>query len=452
MARLPLDLVDLPAERGARLVARELLRRARSLSKRLGNGDDPDALHDFRVALRRVRSWMRAYRPYLGKSVPKRARKALRELADATNAGRDAEVHLVWIQQASAGLSPEQLRGAAWLTGRLEERRDQAYRGTIRRTGALLDRVEPALRSKLRRPVSPEVDRFGAVTATLLQAHAHGLEQRLGQILGSKDESAIHAARIRAKRLRYLLEPLEHYREEADALIQRLRGLQDLLGELHDLHLLAVELANPRAPATARAGLAGLAERATVCEADRFAALSPEWLDPGAGDFFARVQSLAQSLLSAGPAREIEHKYLLTAVPPELQGASGVEIHQGWLPGAVVQERLRVVCGPDGERYYRCVKAGTGLERLELEEETTKELFEALWPLTEGKRVAKRRYQKSERDLTWEVDQFRDRELVLAEVEVPAVRRRVQLPAWLKSVLVREVTGEPEYLNLNLAR
>jgi len=452
MARLPPDLLDSSAARGARLVARELLRRARALSQGLRRPDDPDALHDFRVALRRFRSWERAYRPYLGKAVPKRGRKALRELADATNAGRDAEVHLMWIQRASQSLSPEHLSGAAWLTGRLEERRDQVYRRVARKTGPLFQRVEPVLRFRLRRPAGPDVDRFGAVTATLLQAHAVGVQQHLDRIKVPADEPAIHAARIRAKRLRYLLEPLEPYREETGALIQRLRGLQDRLGELHDLHLLAVELANPKAPATARAGLAALAESATAREADLFAALRAEWLERSAGDFFLGVQGLARGLLAGGPAREIEHRYLLTAVPAELDGAPAVEIHQGWLPGSTLQERVRWVCGPDGERYYRCVKAGAGIDRVELEEETSKELFEALWPLTEGKRVATRRYRRRERGLTWEVDQFQDRELVLAEVEVPAVQRRVQLPAWLKSVLVREVTGEAGYVNVNLAR
>lgn len=452
MARLPPDLFDLPAERGARLVARDLLRRARGLSQRVGEAEDAEALHDFRVALRRLRSWTRAYRPYLGRAVPKRARKALRDVATATNAGRDAEVLVAWIQKVGAGLSPEHSGAAAWLSGRLEERRDQAYRGALRTTRRLFDRVEPVLRSRLRRPARPDLDRFGTVTATLLQAHAVTLQQRLGQIRAATDETAIHAGRIRAKRLRYLLEPLERYREQVGLLIQRLRGLQDQLGELHDLHLLAGELANPRAPVAARAGLAALAERSSAREAELFAALRPDWLERNAGDFFAQVQSLAQDLIASAPMREIEHKYLLTAVPPELEGGASVQIHQGWLPGATLQERLRAICGADGERYYRCVKAGTGLERLELEEETTKDLFDVLWPLTEGRRVAKRRYLRSEQGLTWEVDQFQDRELVLAEVEVPSPRRRVPIPRWLKPVLVREVTGEPEYVNVNLAR
>ena len=452
MVALAPDLLDLPAARGARLVARDLLLRARSLSRRLGDVGDPEALHDFRVALRRFRSWAQAYQPYLGKAVPKRVRQALRALARATNRGRDAEVLLAWVQQAGQQLRPEEQSGVAWLTGRLEERREHAYRGVVRATGSVFDRVEQALRSRLRGRARPEADRFGVVTATLLKTHAVGLQHRLQQILGPADEPAIHAARIGAKRLRYLLEPLAHYRDETGSLIQRLRGLQDLLGELHDIHVLEMELVHPVAPIAARAGLAALADRATARAAELFARLHPAWLEPGAADFFTGVQTLSHGLLALSPAREIEHKYLLAAVPPELDGASIVEIQQGWLPGAVLQERVRLVCGPDGERYYRTVKSGAGIERVELEEETSKELFDALWPLTEGRRVAKRRYLRRERGLTWEVDQFRDRDLVLAEVEVRSPRRRVPIPRWLKPVLVREVTGEAEFVNVNLAR
>ena len=62
------------------------------------------------------------------------------------------------------------------------------------------------------------------------------------------------------KRLRYLLEPLGRYREEAGPLIDQLRALQDLLGELHDLHLIRAELSTPAAPEASLNGLTALRE------------------------------------------------------------------------------------------------------------------------------------------------------------------------------------------------
>ena len=78
------------------------------------------------------------------------------------------------------------------------------------------------------------------------------------------------------------------------------------------------------------------------------------------------------------------------------------------------------------------MKLGTGLERIELEEETTAHLFAALWEHTEGCRVTKRRYRIPDGAAIWEIDEFRDRELVLAEKElVPsgAPPALVSLPA-----------------------
>jgi CYTH domain-containing protein len=92
------------------------------------------------------------------------------------------------------------------------------------------------------------------------------------------------------------------------------------------------------------------------------------------------------------------------------------------------------------------------VSRLELEEETSRELFERIWPLTAGRRLVKRRYRVRADELTWEIDQFLDRDLVLAEVELPAADTPVEPPAWLSPYLVREVTDEAEYTNLRLAR
>jgi CYTH domain-containing protein len=72
--------------------------------------------------------------------------------------------------------------------------------------------------------------------------------------------------------------------------------------------------------------------------------------------------------------------------------------------------------------------------------------------LTEGHRVRKRRYLVEDGDLTWEIDEFVDMPLVLAEVELPTEATAVELPGWLAPLVIEEVTGRPEYLNVNLAR
>jgi adenylate cyclase len=58
----------------------------------------------------------------------------------------------------------------------------------------------------------------------------------------------------------------------------------------------------------------------------------------------------------------------------------------------------------------------------------------------------------AEGSLVWEIDVFSDRDLVLAEIELPADDTAVNLPPWLAPHVVREVTDEAAYVNLNLAR
>ncbi|HET8835726.1 MAG TPA: CHAD domain-containing protein, partial [Gemmatimonadales bacterium] len=58
---LPEYLLDLPAEEAARLIALALLDRAAEAARRLLDPTDPTALHDFRVATRRLRSGLQAY-------------------------------------------------------------------------------------------------------------------------------------------------------------------------------------------------------------------------------------------------------------------------------------------------------------------------------------------------------------------------------------------------------
>ena len=150
---------------------------------------------------------------------------------------------------------------------------------------------------------------------------------------------------------------------------------------------------------------------------------------------------------------EIERKYLLSALPQFPRVDTVLEIDQGYIPGETLIERLRRERHPDGAvKYYRTIKLGSGVQRIEVEDETDRATFEHLWMLTDGRRLTKRRYLVPNGDDVWEVDEFTDRELVLAELEIDHVDARIDIPAWLEKVLVREVTDEKAYTNRSLAR
>jgi CYTH domain-containing protein len=150
---------------------------------------------------------------------------------------------------------------------------------------------------------------------------------------------------------------------------------------------------------------------------------------------------------------EIERKYLLRSQPPRSIGAPSLEIDQGYIPGERIRERVRRTRAASDTRYYRTFKTGGGIQRIEIEEETTQEFFDAVWPLTVGRRVRKRRYLVEERGLVWEIDEFLDRpSLWLAELELEHADQIVAVPEWLAPFVEREVTDDPGYTNRSLAR
>lgn len=150
---------------------------------------------------------------------------------------------------------------------------------------------------------------------------------------------------------------------------------------------------------------------------------------------------------------EIERKFLLNGLPDRVRSAPVLELDQGYIPGDRIRERIRRSRSDAGVAYYRTLKSGSGLQRSEIEDETTEDFFTAVWPLTRGARVQKRRYLVPEGDVVWEIDEFVDRQgLWLAEVELEHVHHAVTVPDWLAPFVVREVTEEREFSNRSLAK
>lgn len=433
---------------------------------RLAKPGDAEALHGFRVALRRLRSWLRAYRRDIRDSVGKKAMKRLGALASATTDSRDIEVHLEWLTAQKATLTPAQQKGAGWLARRftLEKRRaDAGFR-------EMLGSEFTALSAKLRKNLSrygvavwdhqPD-DRWALTAATEIQDAFVAFRRRLAAVDEMRNDDELHRARIAGKRLRYLLEPLVGVIDGADLVVESLKRVQDLLGSVHDAYVFARSLRRiQRSLPTVvtrgtdpRPALRTLTARLNGRRTAAWRSFAHDWREREFMGFSSGVHDVVRALREVGGAGvEIERKYLLRKLPAEARGAPFAEIEQGYLPGTVLVERIRRTKSSEGVRYARTVKSGTGLVRTELEEACTFATYKAMWPLTKGKRIRKRRYRLADAGHVWEIDEFLDRRLVLAEVELTSARDEVVLPDWLSRCAVREVTGEPEYLNHTLSR
>jgi CHAD domain-containing protein/CYTH domain-containing protein len=465
--RLPAELPNLLVDEGSRRLALVHLEEAAAARSRVASSSDTEALHDYRVALRRLRSCLRAYDKHLRSSVSRKKLRQLRRLARGTNRSRDLEVHLAWLGEQRDRFGEAEQPGASWILGRLTAAQRRAWDDLLRLDRKLFPKVHDrlvvrlsAFRATIRLDADPSRRSTAAVAASRVRAASRRLKSRLLAIRGYSSAAEIHRARIAAKRLRYLLEPFAGGIPGGDVVIDRLKTLQDDLGDVHDAHVFVAELREslPEAESTASSGpdvLPGL--RALMASLrlrgfQAFAKTSPAWLGDRAEPFFGEIDVIADAIAGlAGQGQEIERKFLLTGLPSLDKAGGPIEIEQGYLPGERVIERLRRIRSGGRVELVRTVKEGSGLTRLEVEEAVMPDVFERLWPLTDGRRLRKRRYRIAEGTLTWEIDEFLDRDLVLAEVELPGQQTEIRIPEWLQPHLDREVTEDTAYSNVHLA-
>lgn len=149
--------------------------------------------------------------------------------------------------------------------------------------------------------------------------------------------------------------------------------------------------------------------------------------------------------------REIERKFLVDGeLPLDLDDHGCEPISQGYV--SIDPDGTEVRLRAKGGKLTLGVKSGPSRTRVEEEIELDRRCFESLWPLTECRRIEKRRFViQADGDLKIELDIY-DGELsglVTAEVEFPSERAadEFQQPAWIGT----EVTGDPRYSNQSLA-
>lgn len=200
-------------------------------------GEDPEGVHQARVATRRLRSDLRTFAPLLDDEWRTETRAELKWLADALGAVRDNDVLAMRLEAAlpEAGIDPDD---AAPLMRVLQDQGGAARHVLV---GAIDDARTASLVSELRhRAEDPP---------TTLQALGRA-ERRLRPLvrrpwrklvrtvdgLGKEPPMVeLHRVRLMAKRTRYAAEAVEPvFGRDARRFVNAVKGVQDVLGDMND--------------------------------------------------------------------------------------------------------------------------------------------------------------------------------------------------------------------------
>jgi len=217
----------------------------------------PEKIHDVRIAARRLRALLHAFRRELDSRSVKQYRRELKGLTHDLEAAREAHVTKSAIAQLTK-VGSSNIRIEA---GALHERVADEYLLAVQR---LRTRVAAApwrrRLSKLQRlsirPSLVPMNGEPAAIAILRRVNRAHRWLRLALCHAGKNPKRLHRLRLKVKQVRYLLEdsgvktPLATESE-----LKGLRLLQDCLGDMHDEENLRESLRNRRMPRRATHGL-----------------------------------------------------------------------------------------------------------------------------------------------------------------------------------------------------
>jgi CHAD domain-containing protein len=270
----------------------QLVERARAAAYRLICArPDADAVHDFRVSLRRLRTVVRASRALHGKKKVKPFEEGLKRFGDATSALRDAEVLGETLDLA---MLDDSARRAAdrWLAERRSDEFELREAAVALVRGQELEEIFAALSTAIVGTPKRDVPLPAFADDRIADAQT-GVAELLP--VAGDDAARLHRLRIRFKRLRYVAEMLgelageldraaaKPLRSRLDELTRQSARMQKLLGQLHDADQALMTLGDSRElelveQGPLRAALVALRERLVVRALEALATLPPSVL------------------------------------------------------------------------------------------------------------------------------------------------------------------------------
>jgi CHAD domain-containing protein len=210
---------------------------------------DPEAIHDLRVAIRRLRTLLKLGRRVFGRRLADAVRRALADVQRATGDLRDEEV----LSETLSEIPQDGLAFHAWRRRRAARERRLRREVVSLLRAADLRRARAMLRGLLLFPVKKPRELHPLARGSVERARAR--VERLRDV-ASSDAEGLHELRIAYKELRYASELLaEALPADLAAMAEPAAKFQKRLGEIHDVDVAIATLERARFDPSARAAV-----------------------------------------------------------------------------------------------------------------------------------------------------------------------------------------------------
>lgn len=231
-----------------RLAAEYLRRQAKQLARQLDGvraAEDIEFVHRARVASRRLRTALRMFQDAFRDEDVRRWRKAVRRITSSLGDARDRDVQIELLcAKLSMLTTKECFPGMARILVQLERDREQLQRHVVKAvkqfsSSNVLRQIRRTARKTLEDDRQAPQDVQSAEILEDIRRHVlrqiEALLDHQDSLANPEDRERHHSMRIAAKRLRYTLEiSRPAFPAEIEGIIEAVKKLQSLLGEIHD--------------------------------------------------------------------------------------------------------------------------------------------------------------------------------------------------------------------------
>jgi CHAD domain-containing protein len=277
-----------------------------ALEKDAVGGRDPDAIHDMRVASRRLREALKLFAPVYRRKMVDTWYRTVSVVTKSLGAVRDADVFIDEFHSLlRTAKDPAERAALAYLIGfRQAERLGKLERMRKKLEALQLGKARRRFEKAIGHPRDvPETQRpLRAMAEEAIESRVTSMFGHLPAALTPENSEAQHAMRIACKELRYAVETLAScFDESFDELHDLFVRFQDTLGELHDHDVFTASLAEIRDSGDAAA--AGVTKQGLD---EVIAALRER-----RGRYFTRFRRLCE----ANPEQQLRTRLLAALVP-----------------------------------------------------------------------------------------------------------------------------------------